>query len=927
MEIADPRRIISRMDLAVTAEKSRGEGGTGDEDRTDLKELLSKAMAAGRSEIRSRFAGARQGLVTVKEYAYLTDQILSFLYDEARARRVVEDSVSEGISVVAVGGYGRGEFCPQSDVDLLFLTPNEPDSSVETFVQFILYALWDLGLSVGHATRSTGQCLASAREDWTVATNILDARFVYGNQEMAVLFRERLRHEFMDRKGREFLQAKIEERRERCDRMGDSRYMVEPNLKEGRGGLRDLQLLGWVAKFLYDTGDVLEADGMVKLAERGLVAKADTEAFGRAANFLFAVRCCLHWETGRGEDRLTFDLQPKMAELFSYRGGVGTNRTERFMKHYFLTVKRVSEVTESFLENVRAEHEPRSFFRLPPKRAGVFTVRKRELSLPDMQALERNPRLLLEAFEIAGEQELTLHPSLRSEVRKRARAVETLRDDLASGEIFLRILSSAKEVATVLREMNATGVLGRFVPEFGRVIAQNEHDMYHVYTVDEHTIRTFSVLSVLERAEPPRNLTHAAQVAGRVRSKHLLRLALLLHDIGKGHAGEHATVGAEMARGVCSRLGLSEDDTQNVVWLVEHHLYLAEMSLRRDLGDPQTITDIVTCVQTPERLRLLYVLTVCDINAIGPTVWTARKARLLENAFELTGTVLSGEGTDGPSEISIEVAEATLTRIDAAEAKFRERVADWPPEEVDAFVERSYSQFWVMHELETVVKTAMVARETGMNEAGFAIDCRPLPDTHNAEVIISAPSGQGLFARVVMAITLAGMSVADAKIITTRDGMALYTFVIALFGNADFSDDPRRLETLSAAIEKFIVEKPDLKQLLADRPASTPSRTDVFKVTPSVIIDNKASRKHTVLEIVARDHPGLLATIALAILDQGLAVSSARIATYGEKVSDVFYVQTRSGKKISGEVQIEEIRKGILAFLSGDSSVQEKKTV
>lgn len=909
MEIAEPRRIVSRRDLAAAAQALREQDLAEDARRARLTGIVGAAVTAGRDEIRRRFEKDHSGRETVREHAFLVDQVLAFLFDEARREGVAGPAVVDGIAVVAVGGYGRAELCPHSDIDLLFLTDGSADPQVEAFVQFILYVLWDLGFTVGHAVRSADQCLASAREDWTVATNMLDARFVYGDQRAAAAFRRRLRTDFIERKGRDFLRAKLAERDERHERMGDSRYMVEPNLKEGKGGLRDLQLLGWIAKFLYGTDDFLEEDGAGGLVGRGLLSRADLTAFRRSLDFLLTVRCALHYEAGRAEDRLTFDLQPALAGRLGYQDRAGANRTERFMKHYFFTTKRVGELMGVFLAGVREERAQPSFLRLlrlPPRRIGAFAVRDGQLSLPDPAALDRDPLLVMRTFQVACEHGLALHPGLRAALHARLRAADALRADPEAGALFLDILASENDCEPALREMSGTGVLNRFVPDFGRVVAQTQHDMYHVYTVDEHTIRAVGILSALDRGEGPDDLAHVARVAAKVQSRRVLYLALFLHDIAKGRGGDHSLLGADVARATGPRLGLDGEDTETAAWLVEHHLYLSRMAFKRDVGDPKTVSDIVEHVQSPERLRLLYVLTACDISAVGPSVWTAWKANLLETAFEAALAVMSGAS----------VGESTQVRIEEAQAAFRRRLGDWPEKEVDAFVKRTYPTFWVMHDPETLARAARIVRGADAGGRSLAVDWHPLPGARTAEILVYAPDHQGLFARVVSAITLAGAGVADAKILTTRDGMALDVFVIEPQGSARF-DDERRLRTLAAAIEKFIVEEPKPDRMLAEIRPRMPSRTDVFQVPPRVLVDNEASRSRTVIEINARDRPGLLLTVSAALLDLGLSVSTARVTTYGEKAVDVFYVQTLSGMKLAGDAQIERVRERLLEVLSG----------
>ena len=902
MDIAEPRKIIARRALVAEAEALRGQADGPEAWRQELAGLLRGAVAAGRDEIQARFRGSGHGLATVREHAFLLDQVLAFLVDAARTGALVDDAVVDDLAVLAVGGYGRREVCPHSDVDVLFLTSTQPGPATRDLIQFILYVLWDLNFTVGHAVRSVDECVRAARSDWTIATNLLDQRFVYGNQKTAGRFRRQFRAKVVERLGTAFVQAKVLERDRRHIRMGDTRYVNEPNLKEGKGGLRDLHLLRWIVQILYGRDDMRVA------VEHGLFSEADRVAFERALQFLLSVRCHLHFESGRAEERVMFDLQPPLAERMGYRDRPGANRIERFMKHYFLTTKRVGEITGAVLSNLREQRRARSMFgwlRLPARKVEGFEVRNGEMVLPDATVFDRSPIEILKTFRVAAEHGLLLHPALRRELQARVRLIDGLRADVAAGGVFLDLLASTNDPEPVLRQMAETGVLGRFVPDFGRVVAQTQHDMYHVYTVDEHTIRAVGMLSAIERGTAPDDLARVSRVARNLQSRRVLYLAVFLHDIAKGRGGDHSILGAEVAHELGPRLGLDAEETETVAWLVLEHLYLSGMAFKRDVQDPQTVADIVAHVQSPERLRLLYVLTACDIAAVGPGVWTRWKADLLEEAFDMALAVMQGAS----------LKDTHDERIEQTMEGFRAIMTDWPAADVDAFVQRCRAHFWAVHDSDTLARIARAVRAADQAGRPLALDWHVRTGGRTAEITVYAPDQRGQFARIVAAITLAEVSVADAKVMTSRDGMAMDTFLIEAQSGAAF-DDPRRIKTLLASIEKFIRDEPDVAHILHEVRPRFRSRTDVFRVAPRVRADNDASATRTVIEIEARDQPGLLLAIAGALLELGVSVSGARVSTYGERAIDVFYVQNGFGGKITEGAELERVRQHLLGVLS-----------
>ncbi|HVM82595.1 MAG TPA: [protein-PII] uridylyltransferase, partial [Candidatus Binatia bacterium] len=623
--ILDRRRLTG--ELAALAEKSADPAGA----TSELQAILRRHLAEGRAEIKRRFdanpRGAGAGLACAHEASFLIDQLIRCLFDYAveSAYPLANPTSAERLGLAAVGGYGRGELAPHSDIDLLFLLPYKLTPHSEQVVEFILYRLWDLGLKVGHAARSVSECIRQAQGDLTIRTNLLEARYLWGDQPLYEQFRTKFEKEIVKGKGEAFLKDKLAERQARHKRIGDSRYTLEPNIKEGKGGLRDLQTLLWIARFLY------RVDDFAGLIGTELLSANEVATYEKALNFLWTLRCHLHYLTDRAEDRLTFDQQSEMARRLGYTDHAGSKGVERLMKHYFLTAKSVGALTRYFLAAVESKRMHRSLFRIPvmSRKTEVEGFRNDggQLTVGGPGWFRVHRIDLIRIFHVAQRHELAIHPVAMTWLTQSARYVDGLRTDPEANRLFLEILTGEKEPELTLRRMSEVGVLGRFIPDFGRVVGQMQFDMYHQYTVDEHSLKAIGILWRIERGELKDEAPIASAVVRQVVSRRVLYLAVLLHDIAKGRGGDHSELGAEVAERLGPRLGLTAEETETVTWLVRYHLIMSNTAFRRDIEDPKTISDFVDVVQSLERLRLLLVLTVADIRAVGPKTWNGWKAQ------------------------------------------------------------------------------------------------------------------------------------------------------------------------------------------------------------------------------------------------------------------------------------------------------------
>ena len=906
-QILRQREIIDRRILASALEALTE---SGEPPRPRVVETLREALEKGRVEVRHRFDQGARGTETTKELSFLTDQLIRSLYEFVLAAVYPSANPTQGerMALVAVGGYGRGELAPYSDIDLLFLLPYKTTPHTEQVVEYILYTLWDLGLKVGHATRSVTDTLQHAKNDLSIRTALLEARYLWGDQVLFLDLKRRFENEILKGTAIEFVEAKLNERDQRHSRLGDSRYVVEPNVKEGKGGLRDLHTLFWIAKYIYRVDDV------EKLVEKNVLSADEARRFARAADFLLTVRCHLHFLADRAEDRLTFDRQREVARLMGYTDHAGSSDVERFMKHYFLVAKDVGDLTRIFCALLESEQQrkPRFSWRSWGQRKRLlegFVVDGGRLDVEAETAFRDDPITFLRLFQVAQKHDLDIHPHALRLITQSLKLIDgQLRADHEANRLFLEMLTAKKDPETALRRLNEAGVFGRFVPDFGRVVAQMQYDMYHVYTVDEHSLMAIGILHKIEQGELKEELPLATAIMPTIDSRNALYLATLLHDIAKGRGGDHSELGEKVAEKLGPRLGLTPQETETVAWLVRWHLLMSNTAQKFDLDDPETIRGFIDQVQSPERLKLLLILTVADIRAVGPKVWNGWKASLLRKLYEESLVMMSG-GL---------VEEGQKTRVAAAQTAVRALLTDFTQPEIEAYLGKGYPYYWLSFDPQTHARHARMMREADRSGAPITVESRVDPAHAVTEIVVYTADHAGLFSRMAGALAMAGANVVDAKILTMSNGMALDTFWVQDMNGGAFSR-PDKLARLAVLFEHVLTGKLKPHLELA-RAMAIPSRTSVFTVVPRVLIDNKASATHTLVEINGRDRPGLLFEITRAITRLNLQISRAKISTFGEKVVDVFYVKDLFGHKIEQERRLKHIRERLIEVLTEPES-------
>jgi len=857
--------------------------------------LFKKAAQQGDKILAARFERDIPVHELVLLRARLIDQLLRRAWNH-----YLEDPQSA--SLIAVGGYGRGELHPASDVDILVLLHNEHSGMLDSQIEQFLTLLWDMKLDVGHSVRSLAECIQHADNDITIATNLMESRLLAGDKNLYQVLLEATGPEKIW-PGRKFYQAKIEEQIQRHHRFGDTSYNLEPNIKENPGGLRDIQVIGWVAKRHFGVTTLKD------LVDRGFLTPQEFETLEKSQDFLWKIRFGLHLLATRKEDRLLFDYQRVLAHRFGYKDSEHRLAVEQMMKQYYSTVMDLNRLNEMLLqlfdENILQEGQP----------AHVKPINRRFqesygfIEVNHDRVFKRNPFALLEIFLIlAQRQDLK---GVRAQTIRLIRdhcylIDENFRKDLRCQSLFMEIFRQPQGLTHELRRMNRYGVLAAYLPAFGNIVGLMQHDLFHVFTVDEHTL---SLVRNLRRFTVPRHYHEfplCSEIIQNIAKPELLFLAGFFHDIAKGRGGDHSTLGAQDSIEFSKTHGLSHYDTNIIAWLVENHLIMSTTAQRKDISDNTVIQEFAHTVGTQERLDYLYLLTVADIRATSPSLWNSWKNALLMELYYTT-TRAFRRGLGNPieqSEKELEIKSLALRQLQR----------EFDPEQIDKYWNSLEQDYFGRHSVDEIVWHTKSILHHSIERLPLVL-VRPRTHRGGTELFVCAKDHPEVFAIITATLERAGLTIANARISSSRLDYKLYTFII-LEKSGDVISDQHRIDDLIESLSWLLVS-PKLENIIIEKTrVQLPRQLKHFTIPTEVSFRSDNLNKRTIMEVVALDQPGLLAKIALALLRCGVTVQNAKIATFGEKAEDIFFVTDSNHREITDKEQLRRIETAIVDLLN-----------
>ncbi len=864
---------------------------TDPDDRERTVASLRDCLTRGRQALESRFRDGHRASRLIRHHARLIDVIVGRLW---------ESCLGEGIaaSLVAVGGYGRGELHPRSDVDLLILVRNDRTRTrlrprIETFVTL----LWDIGLEIGHSTRTVDECLREGREDITVITSLIESRRLQGDEGLHGRLCKAISPERIWPADAFFI-AKRDEQIARHHKFRDSAYRLEPNIKEGPGGLRDLQMIVWVTRRHF--GSTLD-----ELVDHGFLTPTEYEELVRCQDFLWQVRYALHLQTGRNENRLLFDLQRELAGQFGYRDDAQSIAVEKFMQAYYRVITNLSRLNEMLLQLfeeailIRDRRQERLPFNRRFRSCNGF------LEVENDDVFWRYPFALLEAFLL-----LQQHPELKGVRAETIRLIrhyrhlidDDFRNDLRCRSLFLDILRQPAGRTHELRRMNRYGILAAYCVPFGDIVGRMQYDLFHTYTVDEHTLKVVDNVHAFTLDDSKDTFPLCHQVMQRIPKREILYIAALFHDIAKGRGGNHSELGAHDAHAFCRHHGLSEFDTALVTWLVREHLVMSSTAQRRDIEDPAVIDEFARVVGDENRLNHLYLLTVADICGTNPEAWNNWKSNLLNGLYLATRRHLR-HGLETPWEAADELIERRQ--------QAREALADLSPAVVDHVWARLDEDYFARHSVGEIAWHTRILAADPRPETTI-VTTRNDEERGISQILTFGPDREGLLACLTMTLDRMALDIVDARIVTTNDGYAVNTFVVLDANTAGPLDECRLAEVAQSLRQALERGAPTIR--LQPRPR----RLRHFTIPTEILFSDDLQHRFTIVHLTTADRPGLLATIAEAFTDFGVVVCSARISTFGERVEDTFFITDPGGRPLVEEERIEALRGHLLDRLDRD---------
>jgi [protein-PII] uridylyltransferase len=853
-------------------------------------------LAHYRDEIRKLHSGGAAGSEVTHLICDMIDELNNKLLHSIVYDLDASGGLMEHIALVAVGGYGRGELNPYSDIDIMFLHDGSLSAArVEDIAQKLLYFLWDMRLDVGYSVRVISDCVEMATSDGTVKTALMDARYLSGSRPLYNILHKVIFTQILPRSSDKFIKEKIADMKTRREKYGSTVYLLEPNLKEGEGGLRDLQTAMWVARVKFKFSDPKE------LIIKGILSEEELESYNAALDYLWRIRNELHYYNGRKNDQLSFDAQVHLAAFFGYKGRGRTLAVEDFMRDYYRHANRVEHFTSNLVSRCIWRDEGAlkilGYFVRRPVGDGCFVL-KGELIIPDEMVVEANPPVLMKIFELAQKHRVKLNVRVKGLIRKNLRMVnDKFRRNREVNLSFLNILRSPKDVTETLRLMHHLEFLNCFIPEMEHIYCKVQHDIYHIYTVDIHTLFAVEEAEKMLNGTSKEILPFPCEIAAQIGKPELLILAVMFHDIGKGEGGGHAEKGADMIPTIARRMGLSKEDSERLEFLVRQHLIFAHISQRRDLHDENMIVQFARQMETSENLKMLLLLTIADVRAVGSEVWTSWKALLFQELYEKAFNVL--ERGEFHLEASSERVKAVIKRI-------TEMLDDeFPPSRVREELKAMSVRLLLSGNLPAIADHARML--IGLEDGKVLMQLAHQPASGYSEFTICTHDMPGLFSRITGVMAANGVNILGAQINTSRNGKVLDVMQVNSPQGMLITDE-QRWQKVEAEMRQALHGEVKVTDLVArrQRPTLLTSRP-APRFATRVEIDNEVSTDYTVIDIYTHDKVGLLYLISSTLTRLGLYIGVSKISTKVDQVADVFYVRDIFGQKITNDDKLTEI--------------------
>lgn len=897
-------------------------------------------FATSLGDIQNTFeSGKAQGAITVSAIAYVVDVLLQSIFEIESTIHQDGRAGHNAITVMATGGYGRGELAPKSDVDILFLTTDKPDASAEKVINDFMYILWDLRIKVGHSVRSISDAMHDANQDMVFRTSMIDARFVTGDKGLFDNLMGQFNSNMQKWSVQGFLDAKMQEWDDRHKKSGDTRYRLEPNIKNGKGGLRDLHTLYWLARYILKVRHVEE------LAPLGIFTADEITRFANAQEFLWQVRCHLHYATQSATETLSFDAQVMLAERLypphndtkgqgakefeaksaevSYN--LGPNHAiEQLMRDYFLTVRDVGLLMGIFISAVRSQvamTSKRRWLRLPKRAKSCqgYTLQDNQLTLTQSM-IDVTSLHMVRIFQVALDNGLEIHPKTLQLLNRNLHRLKPLGKELAKDQsgtqdssyqgadilnTFLTLLCcQTYNPAGMLGRMNECGVLGALLPDFTGIVAQMQYNMYHHYTTDEHTIRAIGTLWKLEQQQMVDVFPVVSQIIGDITNRRVLYVAVLLHDIAKGRGGDHCVLGAAVARNLCPQLGLTADETEQIAWLIENHLYMSDMAFRRDLGDVKTIDNFVKRMHSRDAMQLLYCLTAVDIYSVGDGVWTSWKAGLLHTLYYISEGAMTG---------NISNRQKLLDMANQKSADIR-NTSTHPPKMVEDFLQALPNSYLVTTPASELLLQIDIVAQDKTDSEKIQMAWQTDEERGVTTLRVYTLDHLGLFNRITGAVSSCKVSIMGARCINLNNAMCMTILHLQDYDNNPI-DHISRGHRIEEKIIKALSGEIRLSKAVANASKRYNPKAENFYVKPRVTFIDKASDELTVIECRGLDRVGLLFDISNVFLDSYVHMVDAHVVTYGERVVDIFYLRGMTGGKITDEKHRQKLQERLLKVL------------